>query len=535
MADFYSILKQSILERGLSTAAEREAVYTQARRAMTQRLWSYDPPLAETEIDSRVGLFEEAVERIESELVEAFARMETDAEEARNTEVADNSESSATRLARKPPRPAPLPARLRERPRPARPRPPTPPSPEISADDDFVAAVSRGIDAPRKTTTGLGLRGTAPAMPQTADPRPERSSRQSAGAGDQPERGTRRLESRRSSRPEAEDRPAEPRAFGRRRDRNRDHETRDGVEYGYDEDVRPDDRATTIEAEEVPFESYEDLGDDARYDDLPVEDDPYAEPEEEEAKRPRSGRGKSRRSPRRDREPGNEPRRRLSDKQLIRILAVAVAVLSIIFIIMAAFLVAPLIMSSRSVGSDAMTATASMPATTGKVVTQDIGDAASAAAIPEQQLAVKATYTVFKGEDPTVFQGSSDNPVVFDKDSLGSFARIASSTDAAGAKAVIRPGVAQDLAGHNIRVTLVARASHDNGATSMRFSFQTGLAVSHWQTAKLTSTYSAVGMTWRVPTMRSASGGDFIVIEPGIPGDGTAVDIQSIKIDVLAS
>ena len=58
MSDFYSVLKQSIIERDLRSAAEREEVYAQARAAMIRRLWSYDPPLAEDEIDSRIGTFD---------------------------------------------------------------------------------------------------------------------------------------------------------------------------------------------------------------------------------------------------------------------------------------------------------------------------------------------------------------------------------------------------------------------------------------------------------------------------------------------
>jgi hypothetical protein len=34
--------------------------------------------------------------------------------------------------------------------------------------------------------------------------------------------------------------------------------------------------------------------------------------------------------------------------------------------------------------------------------------------------------------------------------------------------------------------------------------------------------------------MRTDPNGDYLVIEPGIPGDGTGADIQAIRIDVLA-
>ena len=42
---------------------------------MINRLWSYDPPLAEDEIDHRIGQFDTAVARIEDDVVEVFATM----------------------------------------------------------------------------------------------------------------------------------------------------------------------------------------------------------------------------------------------------------------------------------------------------------------------------------------------------------------------------------------------------------------------------------------------------------------------------
>ena len=73
MSDFYSVLKQSIVDRGLRTPAQREAVYGQARAAIIRQLWSYDPPLAEDEIDARIGAFDRTVERIEDDVVSIFS------------------------------------------------------------------------------------------------------------------------------------------------------------------------------------------------------------------------------------------------------------------------------------------------------------------------------------------------------------------------------------------------------------------------------------------------------------------------------
>jgi hypothetical protein len=168
-----------------------------------------------------------------------------------------------------------------------------------------------------------------------------------------------------------------------------------------------------------------------------------------------------------------------------------------------------------------------------KIVQQSVGDPRTAEEIPKRQLNVAQSFAIFDGRDPTVFQGTPDNPIGFDKDALGGFARIASTASASGAKAVIGPGLAKLFAGHDIRVTVVARSAREAGATSMRFAYQTGLTISHWQTADLAADYGAYGLIWRVPALRNNPTGDLLVIEPGIPGDGTAVEIQSIRIDLL--
>jgi hypothetical protein len=171
-------------------------------------------------------------------------------------------------------------------------------------------------------------------------------------------------------------------------------------------------------------------------------------------------------------------------------------------------------------------------------VTVDIGtrhevsDAATAARIALEKVNVAQSFDLFDGRDPTVFATTPDNPVRFD--STDGFARVASSTGASGVKVNIGPGLAARLAGHQVRVVIDARSSSDFGAANMRFAYQSGLAISHWQTANLGADYAELGMTWRVPTMRTSPNGDFLLIEPGIPGDGTGADIKSIRIDILS-
>jgi hypothetical protein len=163
-----------------------------------------------------------------------------------------------------------------------------------------------------------------------------------------------------------------------------------------------------------------------------------------------------------------------------------------------------------------------------------VSDSATASEIPERNLDVVESLVIFDGRDPTVFEGTSNNPIQFDSDADGGFAQISSATSAAGARVVIGPGLAERLAGQTIRVTLLARSSVEKGAVSLRFAYQSGLAISHWQSADLSSSYGAFGMIWRVPAAHPSAAGDYLLVEPGIPGDGTSTDIRSIKIDILA-
>jgi hypothetical protein len=98
----------------------------------------------------------------------------------------------------------------------------------------------------------------------------------------------------------------------------------------------------------------------------------------------------------------------------------------------------------------------------------------------------------------------------------------------------IGPGIAGRLAGQPARIVIVARSSRESGALNMRFAYQSGIALSHWQSADLGNDYTSYGIVWRVPAMQTDPNGDYLLIEPGIPGDGTAADIKSVRLDLLA-
>ncbi len=416
MTDFYALLKQSILDRGLSDADDRHEVYAQARRAVIKQLWDFRPPLAADEIDMRVGSYDTAVERIEVELRQVFAA-----------------------------KPAPKPA--------ARPKaaPPRRPAPE-----------------PVRTATYARQQSQSTALAEWAREQPEYAP------------SARRAVTPYTPPPEAE-----------------------AANDDYEDDV-------------------------VAYEEDAVE---YEDEEEEAPPPPARSRGPAQR-PRIDRWSANAARQTAPTKfdvqdwfgwlgtgeqVKVRLLAIGVGALIVLLVGIGAY-----ILGARS---------AQAP---GSAVRTEVSDAATAARIPNETATVEASYALFDGRDPRVFATTPDNPVYFD-DNNG-FARITSSTSASGVKAIIGPGLAARLAGQNVRVVITARASQEGGAAGMRFAYQSGLAISHWQTANLSSDFTQLGMEWRVPTMRTSSnGGDALIIEPGIPGDGTGVDIKAIRIDVLGS
>lgn len=143
------------------------------------------------------------------------------------------------------------------------------------------------------------------------------------------------------------------------------------------------------------------------------------------------------------------------------------------------------------------------------------------------------TLVLFDGRDPGVFQSTSDNPVVFQGDQDGGFARVSSSTTSAGARVRIGRGVYERIAGHRIRIVLVARASRTAPAMNVRFAYQNGRVQSPWSEVQLGSSYTPLSAEWTAPPERGGPENDSLIIEPGIPGDGTSIDVRSVRIEVL--
>jgi hypothetical protein len=571
MTDFYSVLKASIIKRGLRSAAARHEVYDQARDAMIRRLWSFDPPLSEEEIDARIGLFDAAAEKIESDLERSLASAET---------------------------------QRRQRPamRPATPSQPTPPPPVYEGYDeeaDYAAVVSRQSprhpnEVAQQPYSDRGDSTMSRGRRQNAQRETARSSRRDPH--DRPAPAAQRRE-------RVDDRwqPAQPRNLDRAESRQQsyaeepaypksarplnDYETYG--ESGYEEEVSGEfdrgdrnqlpavieydaaDRGNAYESDgytgtgyrqspheeaayDEPDYKYNDQYADDRYytanpshradvydarrlpDDLSTADDTAGGLE------PTARRRKGKRKPaNRVQGKAAKPSRRTGGRS-VPILATALGALALILIAFNAYFFLPILFGSDPSGP---VTTASPPkiddrlpalGTPGTASARIVSNSASAVEIPERNLDVTESLVIFNGNDPTVFEGTSNNPIQFDSDSEGGFARISSAASAAGARAVIGPGLADRFAGHTVRVTLLARSSTENGAAKMRFAYQSGLAVSHWQSADLSRNYGTYGIIWRVPAADTAAG-DYLLIEPGIPGDGTSADIRMIKIDILAS
>ncbi len=491
MSDFYSILRKSILDRGIADSRERNAIYAQARRAMIRRLWTFEPPLDGDEIERRIAAFDVAVSDIEADVMAAFS----DDDEA-PAEIEDNYAEP-------------------------------PVDPRHAVDDrDYYET------------------GRYPADHYETDDR-ETDYREPE---DYPPANPRRL-------------PAlvDPASFGRQvRDAGlvRYHEESRRVDHRpgeppYDPDYDPDYDPPFEEPEayeppqarrartparrrlpEPPVDPYEDepgYGEpppprrQRQYHDRWSEDGPRREaPRDRPPPRQPPQVSAQRRIgpdddlPRRRQRQRQRPRQPLSDRDKIFMLLGAIGV----FVLMLGGIGVYLLMPQDggvTVDIDAH---------------REVSDAATAVRLAAETMKIDRTFMLFDGRDPTIFETSPDNPVHFD--AAAGTVRIASSAGAAGVKALIGPGLATRLAGHDVRVTIVARSAKDTGAASMRFAYQSGVAISHWQTANLGPDYQAVALTWRVPALRTDRTGDLLLIQPGVPGDGTGADVKSIKIDLLA-
>lgn len=578
MTDFYSVLKSSIIQRNLSSPAARHDVYDQAREAMIRRLWSLDPPLSEDEIDARIGLFDAAVDKIEQDLGRSFAPPETadrrgprpsgTPREPTPERVPQASTSNGrrdvghaptdhrqSRRGDKMPRPTTALSKPRDRaaPKDQRQRIRDEVSQRLrdAGYDEQVAAthpherpddgwpVAEGdVSAPRPQALGRDpgyRRAVRQPTIREYDTYAEPDYDETIVDDEYVSEAPRNLPAtRQASRPNPSFDDNEYRGNGYfetsyQHEGYRQPRYEEAAYYEYD-DQEPDPpyHAERLRRGTYPHAARRDVNARSADDVYPDELEPPP------ARYPSADRRSGKRIQVDD---GNRSQRWRG--RSIPILAITIGVLAVVLIAFNLYVFLPILMGSDPSQSATVTPPSKFEDRLPTLETPDTGSArignnsATAVEIPQRNLDVAESLVIFDGTDPTVFEGTSNNPIQYDSDSEGSFARISSTASAAGARAIIGPGLTDRLAGRTIRVTIVARSSKESGAAQMRFAYQSGLALSHWQNAALSANYGTYGLIWRLPATET-SVHDYLLIEPGIPGDGTSTDIRMIKIDVLA-
>src|SRR5581483_5743696 len=441
--------------------------------AVIRQLWTYDPPLSESDIQSRIDDFDAAVADIERDIERSFAET----------------------------RPAP-------RGRSGKPRPPA----------GSRSSVYEGYDEASDYASSIPAR--PPARGSERDRDGNRGRREPPPAApDIDEASLEEIEAALSARSSAIERSMRQVADDPEYDADDDRrggEASAETYSGYEEDLPPYEADTqTGEEEPYPFHDRDDHAGGNAGEDEDVE--PGAGPV-------RRGFASAAHSARSFRPPKWSE---MSESARIKLLLGAIGVLLLLLVGLAAILLTRGSVPRQTVADPAPSARSPV------AIAANPGANLPPPPAPAPSDALE-TFVIFDGRDPTVFQAASGNPVRFEGDTTGGFARVSSSAADAGVRVLIGPGLAGRLAGRNVRLTITARSASENGALGMRFAYQSGVALSPWQSSNLSPDFAAINLTWRVPTQRTDPNGDYILIEPGIPGDGTGVDVKSIRIDVLS-
>ncbi|BCP51632.1 hypothetical protein K32_02490 [Kaistia sp. 32K] len=554
-------------------------MFANAREAMIRLLWSYDPPLSPSEIDSKIDEFDDIVVTILNEadappeappafeddepelplaaalaLDEAEAAPELAFEPGRGFDPGRSSQSASDEGEPEPeedpepspePKPAPLPDRRAEAlailRRPAR----FAPLPEIGAPTPVLQAdrTESALKAKKAVEEALArLNGKLVPAADDEDPAEEEDpieledEVEETDASDEP--------------PEADDAAEEPEdeidapdvdtwlddalAGAASEDDEPDAED-DEHDDSDDRDDDSDDRLDRLDrlgerlvAARPTHVAGEPIDDEEQLEDIePAEDEP-ADDElyDEEPARPSLGE--------RVRDAIGQFSGQVSGRVIAAVAAAAILLVGGIFA--GAHFLGRAPSPPVSVAATTPPAPSSQPASPAPATTAPARPAAPAPAspaeIPTGALALES-ITLFDGRDPSVFQSSPDNPVRFEGDTLGGFARVASSSNSTGSRITVGRGVFERLAGRTVRIVVVARAAATDPANSLRFSYQNGRSLSPWQDGAIGADYAPLSLTWTVPKDRGGPETDAIMIEPGIPGDGTAADVSSVRIEIL--
>jgi hypothetical protein len=138
---------------------------------------------------------------------------------------------------------------------------------------------------------------------------------------------------------------------------------------------------------------------------------------------------------------------------------------------------------------------------------------------------------LFDGTDPGVFVGGP-NAVQFQAGVNGGFVTVTSTIASGGARVTVDPDIAEMIAGHTVRILLEVRGTPGQPASMVSLSYQHGTVGLQTRQAIVSEIFGAVAATWAVPAGTNGSA-DYLLIEPGVPGDGTSIDIQAIRIVVV--
>ncbi|MBN9027784.1 MAG: hypothetical protein J0H20_19870 [Rhizobiales bacterium] len=554
MSQLQTVLRRSVAHLDPSDHDGRERTFTNAREAMIRLLWSYDPPLTPKEIDSKIDEFDAVVASIAREGDEAGApatKVSPAAAEAKASSepgrlavpkseivAAPAATSFATSLVLPPREPVRKLARFEPLSQIGSPTPGDaartkattsseagPPSPDAA-----VIAALAALDKAAVTDK----KPAAKAEPaKTADPRgreaddevglldeeivdDEPHDDEGPEASDEPD-----LDERDDEEDDADqDRPEtaeEVLRLHRERFDRRDTEAVEDEHDAIDEEAVDDE---PLDADEADSDDRDAAADEA-------DEDPF----DEEEPRPTLG----------------ERLRNLTDAVSGRMVAIVAGVV----LLLVAGLGGAAFFLNRT-PAPAATAEGAGPAATPAKPTDIAGMIAASeddpkspapataearpapqpAAEPAGTLALE-TLNLFDGRDPSVFQSMPDNPVRFEGDTQGGFARVSSSINSTGSRITVGRGVYERLSGRTIRIVVVARAASGAPSHSLRFAYQNGRSLSPWKDGVIGADYAPLSTTWTVPKDRGGPETDAVLIEPGIPGDGTAADIKSVRIEVL--
>ncbi|MCW5695967.1 MAG: hypothetical protein KIS96_04425 [Bauldia sp.] len=507
MTDFYNVLRSSLDRVGAQDSAERRRVYRHVRGVMLKQIEQLDPPLSTQAAEERMALFDAAVERIEDEIAHALdpapspPAVPAAAEAALVASVADADVAGASPVAN-PDAVWDAPAidmawdAATEQWHDSAQGPPPVVEPPLPG-GEWSTRLRVALAEERGYLSGDPVAEPEPDVePLVDDPdfEPELEDAQAEPVADPLEEPERRGRGWRSLGGAAAERLAAGLARrAARAGRNEPFEPRlDGpagmgvasppppppdppIGLIEDRSLRADDRSGHAEGD--PFgELYEDTprrGRRSRRDD----DDAIFEGDDGLAE-------------------ALEPRRPVR-----RLVTIGLAILGIAILGWGAYVFVPLVFSGGEPGS------------------ATVAEGGSG-------------LVVFNGEDPSVFVSGPDNPVQYLTDDTGPFVRIASAASNPGARATIGRGIAGGLGDRQIVVTVNARGAPAQAAATLRFGYLRDNQILGWRTVNITTEFQSLGIAWDVPA-GGGGGEDYLLIEPGIPGDGTAVDVRSIRIEPI--